>query len=157
VNQPIKNIYGYDYVLDLNFTNFSYSVYLIDSDTDLLSGSLRQNDEANPWRYYDGGTLLGAEYQNVSFSYMTGLSDADVGGLLGDSHNAVIVDLSFLGESTEFTAHFTMQCTNDNLMGKGIIASESSVIPEPSTILLLGIGLIGTVAFMRKQGKKFIQ
>jgi hypothetical protein len=132
----------------------TYDVYRIDANTDLLSGDLRQNDEANPWCYYGGGTLLGAEYQDVHFPYMIDLSDADVGGLLGGSHRVVIVDLGFLEPETKFTAHFTMQCTNDNLMGRGTLPDASDPVPEPGTLLLLGSGLIGILAFWRKRMKR---
>jgi len=56
-------------------------------------------------------------------------------------------DLSFLDHGTEFYSHYTMECGNDNLMGKG------TVVPEPATLLLLGVGLLG-MAYLKRTAKK---
>ena len=63
--------------------------------------------------------------------------------LTGGLHNALTVDISFLGPSTSFTAHFTQGCGNDNLIGYG----TSAPVPEPATMVLFGIGLIGLGGF----------
>ncbi len=134
--------YGYDYVLDIDFGTMRYDVYGIDDDTELLSVSYRQNDGSNAWRYSTGGELIS---QNNSFDYFAGLNSSEVGGLTGDSHNAVSVDLGFLDHGTTFTSHFTMECGNDNLIGQAALA------PEPATMALFGIGLIGLAGIGRKK------
>ena len=79
------------------------------------------NLASNPWKYDSGATSTG-EYSGLL--YETGLSDAEIlskygSNLSGGTHNAVTIDLGFLGLNKDFTAHFTYECGNDNLMGQG--------------------------------------
>jgi hypothetical protein len=145
-NKDMSNVFGYDYVLDLNFADFSYTVYAIDETATLKSPYYRQNDTAGGWRYKSGGTLVG----EGTIGYQTGLTDADV-NFLGGSHNAVTVDLGFLGAATEFSAHFTMGCGNDDLIGQGMTPDPPVATPEPGTLLLLGGGLFGLFGIIRKR------
>ena len=144
-NDPIKNIFGYEYVLDMDFGSKTYSVFSINADSILKTVTYDNMDEANPWRYKYGGTLVG-DLENLSMNYQTGLSNGDV-DLYGGSHNAVGVDLSFLGSGSPFTAHFTMRCGNDNLMGSG---TTTAPVPEPATMILFGSGLIGLAGIGRR-------
>jgi hypothetical protein len=81
--------------------------------------------------------------------YYDSLSDSDVGGLLGDSHYALTgIDLGFIA-GKEFTAHITEGCGNDNLMGSG-----TAPVPEPATLILMGMGLIGLAGFSRRKINK---
>jgi len=52
-----------------------------------------------------------------------------------------------LPSGTEFYAHYTMGCGNDNIMGQGEIIPN----PEPATMLLLGFGLLGAAGLGRKK------
>ena len=119
----VTNTFGYEYVLDLNFDTLKYDVIELDSSS-TVTVYFSQNAESNPWRWSSGGDYVD---QGVGMGYFTDLSNSDVGGLLGDDHNAVVIDLAFLGEDLDnFIAHFTMECGNDNLMGK------TSPVPEPA-------------------------
>ena len=149
----IYNTFGYDYVLDINFTESQYSVFAIDSNTILQSVHYNDlNAGSNPWQFDNSknNLIALAGFANVAFDYKPGLSDTDVQGLSGEydvhsvtpavtTHNAALFDVSFLGYGTAFTVHNTMGCGNDNLMGHG-----TTPVPEPGTVvlMLLGVGAL---------------
>ena len=147
------NEYGYEYAIDVNWPSLAYSIVKLDSDSviqEILSTGFNSSD---PWNYLSGGELTG--YGGV-LDYETGLSDAYTGfsgNGATNSHNAVGIDLSFLGAmepGTEFTIHFTQSCGNDNLMGHG----STAPVPEPATMILFGSGLLGLAGVGRKNLKK---
>ncbi|MDM8543360.1 PEP-CTERM sorting domain-containing protein [Desulfococcaceae bacterium HSG9] len=161
-NKTEQYNWGYDLVFDIDFDSFElvdgedneytfdYDIVelLYDEDGNALSsntsGWFRMNDESGAWRYDSGGNVLGSG----TGSYLVGLDNGlDGEGITGGSHNAVSVNLASaeledLLDPTTFVSHFTMQCGNDNLMG--------DPVPEPSTIILLGLGILGLVGFRKK-------
>jgi hypothetical protein len=151
-NISIDNVFGYDYVLDLNFDPDSntqtYDVYQIDENAKLISPYFRRNDSSGAYEYKSGGTLL----TSGTIDYVAGLSDAET-GFEGGSHNAATVDLGFITDATDFTAHFTLSCGNDDLIGKGHLGGTTPPVatPEPGTLLLLGGGLLALVGLNRKR------
>ncbi|RLC21241.1 MAG: hypothetical protein DRI57_02840 [Deltaproteobacteria bacterium] len=177
-NRVVEGANNYDYVLDMDFDNFTYDVYELTDETTSITSKVWRNQGSNPWRYNDGGNLIA---ENVGFGYQAGLTDAET-GFRGDlaedkgatygylagtglgSHYAVTgLDLDFLASDVpvEFVAHFTMQCGNDNLMGRGNLAAVthrgsggSAESPEPATMFLLGAGLVGLAAFRKRFVKK---
>ena len=145
--QSMKNTFGWDYAISLDFTKSEYSVYQIDAGDYVKTPYFTANRPSAPFEYVSGGTLLSAA--SGTFTYQTGQNDAAVGfGLTGGLHNVVGgIDLSFLGE-TDFTAHFTMGCGNDMLIGKGTIQ-----VPEPGSFSLMFLGLAtlaGALVIRRK-------
>ncbi|MBU2865329.1 PEP-CTERM sorting domain-containing protein [Reinekea forsetii] len=144
-NHSEKNKYGYNYVLDLDFTTGSFDILAIDSDTDVLGSWYQQNEGSSPWRYEAGGTKVGSGSLDVE----SGLTDRET-GFQGGNHYAMSLDLTELyaqlGESTTFYSHFTMGCGNDNLMGNW------TVVPEPATFALFGMGVFGLLIARRKGG-----
>ncbi len=141
-NAVVANTFGYDYALALDFTANTFAVWGL-SGSSTLAVYYGVNSSSNPWRYNDGGTLL---VSSLQLTYVDGLTDSEVAGLQGGDHHAVTVDLSFLGAGQDFTAHFTMECGNDNLMGRG-----TTPVPEPGTMALLGTGLLGLAGVVRRK------
>jgi hypothetical protein len=141
---------GYDYAIDLVFgggiqnPTYTYKVYAITTPAKLVDVLSYNSFESSPWSY-NAGTQ--AVFASGNFDYSTGLTNAQT-GFLGGTHYAITgIDLSFLPGATTFTSHFTMQCGNDNLMGKG------TTVPEPGSLLLLGLGLLGLGVSSRKLRK----
>jgi hypothetical protein len=131
-NQVIDNTFGWDYVLDLDMTKLTYEVVAIDAASKVSSAFFNINSDANPWQYVSGGSVV----TSGTIAYTTGLTDAQA-GFGGGSHNMMTVDLGFLTDNSAITTHYTMQCGNDNIIGKGKVS-----VPEPGIVLLLSMGIM---------------
>lgn len=139
-----------------------YEVYQIDSTTVLDSPS--DIGGSSPWRVNPGSrNIVGTG----TATYWYKLTDADISDALeGDwfppgadyvsppLHNALQIDLAaILGSYTPMSGtifHYTMSSGFDDLIGY----DPTTPIPEPGTLLLLGAGLIGLLAFRRKRFNK---
>jgi len=138
----------WDYAIRLNFgTTNTYTVWELTSTTRFLDTT--DIATSNPWRVEDGQGLT--ERGSGTFQFETGLSDSAVGfsdwGKAGNTNHSRVsgIDLTFLPvDEHVFTSHFTMECGNDNLMGH-------ADVPEPVTLVLLGIGLVGVGVKARKK------
>jgi hypothetical protein len=141
-NTNVANTFGYEYALDIDWANLTYNVMQLDPGTVTTTTYYGINYGSSPWAYVSGGSLIGSG----SFTGESGLTDGDT-GMLGGSHYAAYgFDLSFLGVSN-YTAHFTAACGNDNLMG------SATTVPVPAAVWLFGsaIGLLGYGARRRQR------
>jgi hypothetical protein len=150
----VNNSFGYEYVLDINWSTLAFDVYRLDSTDTTKTAYYPQNQTgtatSNPWQYVSGGTKVGSGTGSGG-----GLvTDSGLSGWGSDNnHYAVSFDLGAVFDDANlhggnFHSHFTMGCGNDNLIGQGAIPA-----PEPSTLLLLGAGLIG-LGFARRRSVK---
>jgi hypothetical protein len=140
-NQP--NIFGYNYVLDMDYATQTYQVYGIGQSALLSDVYYQQNAGSNPYRYVSGGTAIGG-IQSFQYSSSPDLTGLNLQGMGGDNfHNSLTVNLGFLPENTDFLAHFTEQCGNDALVGSG------HTTPEPTSIALVGGGLLILLGYRR--------
>lgn len=130
---------GYDYAVVFDFPNAQYSAYALSGNSAVRKVLHAQNDKSNPWRYDAGGTKV------VDGAPLWIYDDLQGTVFSGNRHYGLALDLSFLEHGTQFTSHYTMECGNDNLMGRGVVA------PEPTSMVLLGSGLIGLASLGRRR------
>ena len=90
------------------------------------------------------GTLVGEGLLSYKNEYFT-----NMGINTGDKHyviEAAIPLSAFDGYSGKFDVHWTMNCANDS-----ISADPDLTIPEPGTLALLPLGLLGLAALRRRK------
>jgi hypothetical protein len=124
----------YGYGIHLDFVEGEYSIFNLQGATFINTSFISQS---NPYRFTGGNEV---DNGIGELNFYSGLSDADVGGLLGGSHYMIV--LNALGLYGSETIHFTYDCGNDMI--------KSTPVPEPGILLLLGLGLIGVAGIRRK-------
>ena len=153
---PVENTYGYEFVLDVDWLNETYSIVKLvpASKVYTTTAYFGSNQGANPWLYGSGGEIIKTNLP-LTWNYYSNVDVSGTGflGMNGNNiHNAAVFDLTnffnlFPG-GTEFIMHFTMECGNDNLMARG-----TNPVPEPATIIISLSTLFGSVGYLRR--KKF--
>jgi hypothetical protein len=101
----------------------------------LLWGSV---DDYNTLRFYDGATLIGSITGSDVFSSPNG--DQGINGTLYVNINSTIAFNRVVATSSQYAFEF------DN-----IAFNETNPVPEPGTLALLGLGLLGAGAMRRRR------
>ncbi len=147
----LNSYYNYDYAIRFDRSGDTltgtYSILDIGANTLVIqsydwSGNLF--DWSNPYRVGTLGAGDSILSSGLEFSYTAG-ADASALGLVGGTHNRLTLDVGFLGAQLDGALfHFTMECGNDNLMGR------ASVPDGGAALCLLGLG-VGAVGLLRRR------
>lgn len=149
-----KPTWGYEFAirfhsdLDANGT-VGYSVFQLDAATQFDQSGPTDVASSTPWKVAEANVI-----NTGRAAFWAGLTDDQTGfsgwGNGDGSHYALQLSLQEALLNFDFNVtyfHYTMECGNDDLIGY-------DPVPEPGTVMLLGAGLLGLVAFGRKRAKK---
>ncbi|MDF1817254.1 MAG: PEP-CTERM sorting domain-containing protein [Immundisolibacteraceae bacterium] len=152
----------YEYGIDFGLITRGFSGVAFDkNDSDPTGfvdmGSGTGQDTAGLYQVTAGdwsNDVIGAHHASDPFAMQGGALVANLSrndaGLVGDSfYRIVSFSLTDLGLGSELgiDAHWTMSCGNDFIDGH---FATTANVPEPTTLPLLGLGLLGLIAGRRK-------
>ena len=95
--QGDSGTYGYEYVLDLDFSSMTYSVLGLSNNTVLQTAYYQQNEGSSPWKYVSGGVTTA---YGGSFSFTSGLSNDNLmgrGAVVPEPTTMVLLDSGLIG------------------------------------------------------------
>lgn len=179
LNDPSRNTYGPgDFAIDFTnygsdgsfefgiqttgtekgniYQNVSWDLGLWDTKGEEAKKTHKPVDPKHPTSIVDGtGSLVGTaalEYTDNYFKKM-GLNKKDKHYVI----EAAIPLIAFTGFSGEFVLHWTMNCANDaiqlisSLPELASISHNSTSVPEPTTLALIALGMLGLKASQRSR------
>jgi hypothetical protein len=145
-----NGLFKYDYVLDINWAGGTFNIIQLNQDSLLKDTEYgaQYNKPSNPWIYVSGGNTINASPLSFNTYNKASQSDTSFSGWDGNNNHYVgTFDISAIDLSNGAVFHNTMECGNDNLIG------QTAAVPEPTSILLLGLGLIGLARVRKRMDK----
>jgi hypothetical protein len=142
----------------------SLDIFSIDGDSVWdrdYDGFIDTDENPQPFKLYDG-TKLASSTISAIYSREGGVSYDPYRNTLEaainfDTLTARLATLDqTITDSTDITIHWTMSCGNDYLDNVLTYTPETpnNPTPEPATLLLFGMGLLGAGAYGRKKQRK---
>jgi len=145
-----NSLFKYDYVLDIDWAAGTFRIIALNDNSQVKLGYYGStwNMPSNPWVYVPPATGESGLLYSGSFTTYGGYSQSDT-GLSGwgtdNNHFVATFNLgTYVNLSKGALFHNTMECGNDNLLG------QTAAVPEPTTLMLLGLGLVGLGISSRK-------